>query len=356
MDLTASSPALDVTPSLTTKLPADRRGRPPAQGIAELRAAIAESLLRERGLTDQEILVTHGVAGGFSTVLDAFVNRGDRVVLFDPCSPLYHWPLASRRARIRWIPTWIESGRTRFRLDLLARALRGARLIVVNSPSNPTGGVLAAEDLECIAWWAKKRDALIFNDEVYEPFRYEGDSTSIGSAREGRDRTLTASSLSMSHGLASARVGWLAGHRGLLHACLSSARLHTPCVPTVCQQIALAALKQPEETLVGIRDQFASRRQYVLERLQAAGLKPLSPAGGFFIWITTRDFARTGKEFAARLSADKKVLVTPGEFFGPSGKQFIRLSYAGEEGRLREGLGRLASFVSGKSQKMKQAA
>jgi aspartate/methionine/tyrosine aminotransferase len=121
--------------------------------------------------------------------------------------------------------------------------------------------------------------------------------------------------------------------------------LHTPFVPTLCQQIALTALRQPEESFAAIHADFASRRRYCFERLQAMGLNAVWPAGGFFFWVPVWDQGQSGKTFADKLRVEHKVLVWPGEYFGPSGLGYIRLSYATEEGRLREGLSRLADFV-----------
>jgi aspartate/methionine/tyrosine aminotransferase len=350
IDLAQGTPRLDLLPSGSTKLPADRRGWPPPWGLPELREAVAEKLLAEEHLAvspRDEVLITHGISGAFSVVLDTFVNPGDRVVLFDPTSPLYPFSLQQRRAHIRWIPTWMENGRIRFRLDYLAKALARARLIVVTSPANPTGGVLAAEDLEQIAWWARRHDALIFSDEAFVRYRYEGTSLSIGTLPKARRRTLTAGSISKGHGLASARVGWLAGYRHLVRPCTLTALLQTPFVPTLCQQMAWTALRQGAEAFEPIRTEFASRRRYTYERLQALGFQPAWPAGAFFFWVPVWELGLSGRAFAEGLLRTQNVVVSPGDPFGPSGPGYVRLSYAVEDGRLREGLSRLAEFIHG---------
>src|SRR5437879_2091118 len=119
IDLALGAPRFDLVSSGSTKLPADRRGWPPPWGLPELREAVAEKLLADHRLAvspTDEVLITHGAAGAFSLALDTFVNRGDRVVLFDPTSPLYVLSLRHRRARIRWLSTWMDRGRLRFRL------------------------------------------------------------------------------------------------------------------------------------------------------------------------------------------------------------------------------------------------
>lgn len=348
IDLAQGAPRFDLVPSGSTKLPADRRGWPPPWGLPELRTAVSEKLLADNGLSVSpidEVLVTAGAAGAFHHALDAFLNPGDRVVLLDPCSLLYPIALRQRRARLRWVATEADNGRLHFRMDDLSRALRRARLLVLNSPSNPTGGLIAPEDLEQIAWWADRHDVLIFSDEVFERYHYEGERVSIGTLARARNRTLTAGSLSKGHALASVRVGWLAGCRHLVRPCALIAMLQSPFVATVCQQIALTALRQGNAAFEPIRAEFDSRRRYAFERLQGAGLRPPWPAGAFFFWVPVGHLGLDGRAFAEGLLRTKKVLVSPGKLFGPGGKSWVRISYATEDGRLREGLARLTEYV-----------
>jgi aminotransferase len=348
IDLSQGTPRIDPVPSTSPRVPADRRGWPPPWGLPELRGAVAEQLLIDSRLAASpadEVLITHGAAGAFHTVLDAFVNRGDRVVLFDPTSPLFPLVLRSRGIRINWIYSWVEEGRARFRLPELDRALRRARLLVLTQPGNPGGGFIAPEDLEQIAWWAERHGVLIYSDESFGRFHYEGERVSIGTLARARRRTLTAGSISKSHGLSSLRVGWVTGHRHLVRPCLLAAALNVPFVPTVCQQLALAALRQSSDAFEDILGEFSARRRYAFERLHGMGLQPSWPSGGFYFWVPVWDLGLNGQDFAARLLAEKKVQVTPGDLFGPSGVGHVRISYATEEGRLREGLLRLEEFV-----------
>jgi len=349
IDLALPAPRFDLVPSAGTKLPADRRGWPPFQGLPELRDAVGQKLRADHALRvnpHEEVLITQGAAGAFSIALDTFVNPGDRVVLFDPASPLYSLTVRQRRARLRWVPTWTENGRIRFRLDILAKTMRGARLIVVNSPCNPTGGMIAAEDLEQIAWWASRRDVLICSDEVFARYRYDGHPASIATLPRARQRTLTIGSISKGYALACTRVGWLSACKHLVRPCTMTATLQAAVVPTLCQQIALTALRMNEESFDPIRVEFESRRRYTYERLQALGLRPAWPSGAFFFWVPVTELGLSGRALAERLLRAEKVLVSPGDLFGPSGRNFVRLSYAAEDGRLREGLSRLGEFIA----------
>jgi len=348
IDLAQCNPPIDLAPSMSTKLPAERRGYPPSWGLLDLRLLLAQRFEAEQQLhvrPEDEVLITHGVAGALSVVLDTFLNAGDRAALFDPSSPLYSWMLRHRRIRPAWLQTWIEDGKLRFKHDDLARTLKGARLLLLDVPHNPTGAWLAPEDVEEIVWWADRHDVLIFCDQAFDRFQFDGVNLRIGSLVKTHRRTLTAGSVSKGHGLAAARVGWLAGNRHLIRPCAVSAIAATPFVPTLCQQLALAALKQTDESFTAIRAEFNSRRRYAFDRLQGMGLKPSLPAGGFFFWLPVSDLGCDGREFAMELRKEQRVLVWPGEHFGPSGKKFIRLSIATDEGRFREGLTRLGEFV-----------
>jgi aspartate/methionine/tyrosine aminotransferase len=350
IDLAQGTPRFDLVPSGSSKLPADRRGWPPVAGIPELRQAIAGKLLTDNSLAvdpQAELLVTAGALGAIHTVLDTFINAGDHVIVTDPVSPLYPLALRTRRARISWLPTWMEDGRTRFRLEQIIRLMRNAKMLLLNSPANPTGGIIAPEDLEQIAWWADKLDVLLLSDEVFERFQHDGEQVSIARLPKARQRTLTIGSVSKGHALAAARVGWLAGPRHFIRPCLATAALRTPFVPTLSQQVALAALRTDVAAFEGVRETFDSRRHYTYERLRAMGLNANWPAGAFFFWVPVWDSGKSGRAFAEVLLREKKVLVTPGDLFGPSGAGYIRLSYAADDGRVHEGLDRLTEFVEG---------
>jgi aspartate/methionine/tyrosine aminotransferase len=348
MDLNRSAPQFD-SPLSAGRLAADRHGLPPIVGLPELRERIADTYRTRHGRAfdpRQEVVVTHGATGAFAAVLDAFINPGDRVALFDPCSPLFGVGIASRRGRTRWIATANEEGRTRFAADALKTALRGAKLFALANPNNPTGGTLAPDDLEQIAYWANRYDVLLYLDESFSPFRYVESGEPLSGFTGAERRTLFAGSVTQEHGLRSVRVGWLAGPRHLLKACALTASLAAPFVPAVCQRVAARALETDEELFGPVLEEFRDRRRYVLDRLRGMGLEPITPAGGYFVWVPVASLGLDGRAFADRLLKEHGVRVGPGVGFGPSGTGFVRVSFATEDGRLREGLTRLAAFVT----------
>jgi aspartate/methionine/tyrosine aminotransferase len=345
IDLAGIAPRLELPPPAARSAAA--RGYPPPGGLPELRAAVADHLARG-GLTVNaidDVLITAGATAAFATALDAFVNPGERVAAFAPTSPLFRIGLTHRRARVRWVPTTAESGRLRFHMEPFTRALAPAKLLVLSHPANPTGGVFAADDLEQIAWWANRLDVLIYCDESFARFRDE-QHVSIGALKSAAARTLNAGSVTCGWGLASARVGWLAGIRHLVRPCAVTAALTNPFVAVSGQHAALAALRQPEESFTPVRAAFAAKRRYAVERLGFAVRGADIQSGSLFVWLPVNSLGLTGRQFAERLYAEKRVLVTPGDLYGPGGDNCVRLSLAADDGRLREGLSRLAEFVA----------
>jgi aspartate/methionine/tyrosine aminotransferase len=359
IDLAGGSPRFDLVPSANTRLPADRRGWPDAAGLPELRGAVAAKLLAENRLAyspAEEVLITQGALGAVQVALDAFVNRGDRVVLLDPVSPMYPLLARARGASVRWVGTRAEGGRLRLRFDQLSRGLHGARLLVLVSPANPTGAAPSAEDLDQVVWWACRHDVLILADEVFERFAYGAEPVSVATLPQARPRTLTVGSVSKSHALASARVGWIAAHRHLLRPCLATAALRCPFVPTLSQFQALAALRTGPSAFAPVLAQMEARRRYAHDRLLAMGLEPALPAAGFFFWLPVPSGWDSGRALAEALLAVHRVRVAPGDLFGPSGSRHVRLSFVTDDGRLEEGLNRLAQLVQGQRRRARKAA
>ena len=322
--------------------------RPDFWGDSALRQELAERFHVDHGQavdSDQEFLITPGGASTFASTLDALINPGDRVVLFDPTSPIFPLGLKHRRARIHWVPTWSDEGRMRFPMDVFSKAIRGAKMVVLGDPVNPTGCLMTPEDLEQIAFWAQKVEAIIYLDSSFDRWREERPRVRLAQLPNGTGRVITAGSFAKSHGLTSARVGWVSGPKHLLNPIAGASLLNGNSVAPVCQQMALTALRIGDPALQSIRDDLNARRHYVFERLLGMGLKPTTAKGGFFLWVPVPT-QETSHAFAQRLLGETGVLVNPGHVFGPSGKNFFRLSFAIDEGRLREGLARLEAFLN----------
>ena len=160
-------------------------------------------------------------------------------------------------------------------------------------------------------------------------------------------RILTAGSITQEFGLGALRVGWLAGPRHLVKACGLMANLNAPYVPVVCQQAATRAMTETDNSFVPTLDRLRGKRDYTIDRLKGMGMELDRPTGGFFVWVPVAGVGLDGRTFAERLFREQQVQVGPGCAFGPGGSGHIRISIAAEDGRLREGLARLAAFIEG---------
>lgn len=349
IDLNQASPRFD-SPVTGGRVQADRSGMTHPRGLPALRDAIASAYRDRDGRaydSATEIVVTHGATGAYAATLDAIINPGDRVVLFAPTSPMFALGAQSRRAQIRWVPTGVdENGRATIDLIAMEKAIRGAKLIVLSEPLVPTGAMLTAEQRDRLARAACRSDALVYVDESFSRYRYEDAQPSLVTLPGMRGRTIVAGSLSQGDGLASTRVGWLAGPEPIIRACTLTVSLSAPYIPAICQQIALRAVQADEDLFGPVLEEFRAKRRYTMERLRAMGLAPAMPAGGYFCWLPVTSLGMDGRTFAERLLKEQRVLVGPGVAFGPGGDGHVRLSFAAEDGRLREGLARLGKFIT----------
>jgi aminotransferase len=323
-------------------------GYPPSVGLPELRQAVAAKLARDNGIdvdAADEVSILNGVSQAIHVVFDTFVNPRDKIVLVDPTFLVY--PLAAQyhRARVAWVPSRLENGRTKLDERQLARAMRGAKLVVVNSPSNPTGGVLGPETLERILGLARRHDVLVLSDEVYERFQYDGKHVSMASLPGARERTITVNSFSKSHAMAGCRIGYMAAIRYLMRPMVVHQFIATPFAPIASQRLAIAALGESPAKSRPVLDAYDARRQWLHRELCGMGLPCELPAGAFYLWIPIDQFGVTSLQFAHGLLASQKVLLMPGENFGPCGPRHIRISYAASQPKLEEGCKRMRRFV-----------
>lgn len=321
---------------------------PPAGGCWELRVAVAARYAQSSGISAQNVLITLGGSGALSLALAACVNPGDRVVLFDPCSPLFVWGARSRRARLEWVPTWVEEGWCRFPRALLERVMRRARMLVLADPVNPTGAVFHPEDRAYIAWLAAAYEVLLYVDEAFAALHPRSESAGWEAIPGIRPHLLLAGSLGWSHNLRGWRVGWLIGPEVLLRACQALQNLQAALVPTPCQFLAAACLEESR----GEREPWAlfrrwdKQRQQALDLLRRWGLESGDSGHGGFLWVSTAALGIDGRRWAEVLERDYGLRVLPGELCGPSGQKMIRLCRLQHPGQWEEGLNRLSRCLA----------
>ncbi len=324
----------------------------PTAGVPALRQAICDWHARELGSRYQprECVVTVGGKHGVFEALSALIERGDSVLIPAPYWVSFPEIVNYLGGRPVPVPTDEAAG---FRLTAagLERAwVDGARAVIVNSPSNPSGAIVEPEEFARILALCRRRGAWLLSDECYSHFVYDGAPFSIASATDSKPHLIIAGSLSKTFSMTGWRLGYVLAPEPIAQA-ITRLQSHSTSNPTsIAQKAALAALTGPMDTVKAMLAEYARRRARVLEGLRAIpSLQCAEPQGAFYVYPNARAWmdpagVKTSTELARRLLDDARIAVVPGEAFG-TGSHF-RLSYATSMDRINEGLTRLQKFFS----------
>jgi aspartate/methionine/tyrosine aminotransferase len=320
----------------------------PATGLPALREAIArDATERKRFAVDPEtVVVTPGAKPIMFYAMLALADTGDEVIYPDPGFPIYESMSRYVGARAVPIPLREENG---FRLD--PDELRGlvtdrTRMIIFNSPHNPTGSVLALEDLEAIAAIARERDLIVLADEIYGRILYEGEHHSIAALPDMRERTIVLDGFSKTY----AMTGWRLGYAILPEPLVAPySRLiinSVSCTSSHSQMAAVEALTGPQDEVAAMVEEFRARRDLVVAGLNAiAGVRCLEPEGAFYVYPNVSGTGISGRELAARLLQEAGVSVLAGTAFGRTGGDHLRISYANSRQNLQDALELIGGLV-----------
>lgn len=319
-----------------------------SRGTGELRSAIAGSLSK-RGVDrdpDTELVVTAGGSEALLASLMATLQPGDEALVPTPAWPHYAGQLALAGARCVEIPCRAVDG---FRPDperLEAAITPRTRLVVVSSPSNPSGAVFGDDALAAIAELCERHDLIALSDEIYERFVYDGEHVSIGSLPGMRPRTIVANSFSKAYAMTGWRVGWVEAPAALATAINAVHQHLSVCAASFAQAGAAAALGQAERFVAELVDEYHERGRQLsagLERIDALETVPLAGAFYAFPRVATGE---SGTALATRLLEQAGVAAVPGAVFGDGFENHIRISYAVEQSELAEGLERVREALA----------
>ncbi|MEF2278128.1 pyridoxal phosphate-dependent aminotransferase [Deinococcus sp. YIM 134068] len=318
-------------------------------GLAELREAISAKFARENGLSyaPDAVTVTSGGKQALFNAFFALLDPGDEVLIPAPYWVSYPEMVALTGAVPVAVPTTPESG---FMLDpdeVAARITPRTRMIVLNSPGNPTGAVFPPEVLETVARLAQKHDLVIVTDEMYEHLVYDATQVSIG--RYAPEHTLTINGASKAYAMTGWRIGYAGGPKGVIGAMNALQSQSTSNASSVSQYAALAALQEHEETARFIdmaRTAYRQRRDRIVAGLKGLGLPTPTPQGAFYVMADTTRIHADELEAARLLLDEARVAVVPGTDFAAPGQ--VRLSYATGLETIEEVLRRIGGVVGGK--------
>ncbi len=323
-------------------------GYGPSQGLPALRQAIAEKAGSLRGLSfsPEQVLVAPGAKALLFYTINALAGPGDEVICPDPGFPAYQSVIGHSGARAVPLPLREASG---FRFD--AEEFRSlvsdkTRLVILNSPQNPTGGMLEREDLELIAREAARKDFLVLSDEIYLHFCYDSSFETIASLQEAEGRVIIVDGFSKTYSM----TGWRMGYAILPPELVETFDLYNvniaSCACTFSQHAALEALRGPQDSVKAMVSEFRSRRDYLVEALNAIdGISCTLPRGAFYVFARIRETGLSSSEAASRLLDEAGVAVLSGASFGAAGEGYIRLSYATSMDRLEAAVERIAAFI-----------
>jgi len=275
------------------------------------------------------------------------LNPDDEVLLFEPYFPPYKHLIEWVGARATPVRTSFENGFMPTGQTLEKAITASTRVLLLNSPNNPTGAVIPAETLDDIARIALERDLLVLSDEVYDRLLFDGLTHESIWTRPGmRERTVVVQSFSKSYAMTGWRIGYAFGPEWIIESMIKVVTSYTSCAPSISQRAALAALKLDGKFVDTMVDEFRARRDLAYEVLQGLpGVRVHRPAGTFYIFPDVSQIAKNSLQFAVDLLQDEQVLVVPGETFGSSGTGCLRLALTVNEGRLEEAFQRIQRFI-----------
>lgn len=324
-----------------------RTGYTSNSGSLKLRNEISgyvEKVFGQRYQAESEILVTVGVSEAIDLALRAVLNPGETVLYHEPCYVSYAPSITLAHAKGKGIQTHAANG---FRLDAkaVADAAEGAKVLLLNFPTNPTGAVLNGKELDALAKVCVEKNLLVISDEIYAELSYEGSHESIVTRPGMRERTILLHGLSKAFAMTGFRIGYACAPAPLIEAMMKIHQYAILCASTLSQEAAVEALKGAEVTTGEARESYRIRRDFLKRKMEEAGLQPTQPAGAFYLFVDIRSTGLTSREFALQLLEEEKVAVVPGEAFGPGGQGFVRCSYATSLDRIEVAAERIVRFA-----------
>ncbi len=321
----------------------------PAPGIPELREALAEDMSRRRGIKiqPQQVVVTPGAKPIMFFTILALADEGDEVMYPNPGFPIYESVINFVGAKA--VPYPLREERE-FSFDVnefLSLVTKKTKLIILNTPQNPTGGVLTLEDLNAVAEVALKNDIYILSDEVYMNIIYEGEHHSIASLPGMQERTIILDGFSKTFAMTGWRLGYGAMPVELAEKVVLLEINSNSCTATFTQYAGVEAIRGPQEEVQRMVAEFKQRRNVIVDGLNAIeGISCLRPHGAFYVFPNIKQLGVDGKAFADLLLEKFGVAVLSGTAFGKYGNGYLRLSYANSVSNIRKALERIESAVA----------
>ncbi len=319
-----------------------------SSGLNQLRQEIGNYLNRRFDLeySENEIMVTVGASEGVDIALRCLLNPKDEVITLKPAYVAYEPLITLSGGVCKSIELKEENDFKLTPVDLKNAITPKTKVLLMNFPSNPTGGVMNKDDLDKIVPIIKENNIFVLSDEIYAELTYDSKHISIASYPEIRDQVLLISGFSKAFAMTGWRLGYLCGNKEIIDV-FKSIRDYSIMGPaTFVQYGGIEAMRGGDNDIEKMKLEFERRRNYVVSRLNEMGLKCAKPKGAFYCFPNISSTGLNGHDFSIRLVKEKGVAVVPGVAFGENGENNIRISYASKMEDLKEALNRIEEFVN----------
>ena len=317
-------------------------------GMPKLREEIAAYVQRSYKTSynpANEVLVTVGVSEALDIAIRAITEPGDEIIYHEPCYVSYAPIVTFTHGKPVKVETTAENGFRLNRAMVEPLVTDRTKALLLNFPTNPTGGVLTDEDINGLADLAAERNFLIIADEIYSELTYDVVRTSMLSRPDIRERVIFLNGCSKAWAMTGFRIGFACAAPPLIEAMMKIHQYSMLCAPVLSQEAAIEALRNGDTDIKKMRDEYRRRRNYVCSELNAMGLPCHVPHGAFYVFPCIASTGLSSKDFALKLLEEEQVACVPGTAFGSGGEGFLRCSYATGMDDIKEAMLRMKRFV-----------
>lgn len=318
-------------------------------GLKELRQEVSNYIKRTQGVSYDplnEVFITVGGSEAIDLAFRAMVDEGDEVLIPQPSYVSYEPCAILADAK----PVIIElKEENEFRLiaqEVLDKVTDKTKILVLPFPNNPTGAVMGKEDLEQIAKVVIEKDLYVISDEIYGELTYNGSHVSIVSFPGMKERTILINGFSKAYAMTGWRLGYACGPENIMKQMVKIHQFAIMCAPTTSQYAAVEALKNGDDDVKMMREEYNRRRRYLLNEFKKLNVPCFEPFGAFYVFPCIKKFGMSSDEFCTRLLMEEKLAVVPGNAFGDCGEGYIRISYAYSLANLKSAMERFERFIS----------
>ena len=293
----------------------------------------------------KEIIVTVGVSEALDLALRALINPGDEVIYHEPCYVSYSPSIALTHGKAVPVACTAEADFSVSVKSIEQAVTPRSRVLILNFPTNPTGGTMTRKALIEIAAVAARKNLIVIADEIYAELTFEGEHTSIASLPGMKDRTIFLHGFSKAYAMTGFRIGYACGPEGLISAMTRIHQYSMLCASIISQEAALEAILNGGDALAEMCEAYRQRRNFMIRALNDMGLNCHSPRGSFYAFPSIQTTGLSSKEFAMQLLNEEQVACVPGGAFGPSGEDHLRCCFAASLDTIEQAMERTARYL-----------